>query len=35
MRLKRSREKLNMLYALSLTYGLEQVLGQIELFSMG
>jgi RNA polymerase sigma-70 factor (ECF subfamily) len=35
MRLKRSREKLNMLYALSLTYGLEQVLGQIELFTIG
>ncbi len=35
MRLKRSREKLNMLYALSITYGLEQVLEQIELFTMG
>ncbi|HBK89503.1 MAG: RNA polymerase sigma factor [Cyclobacteriaceae bacterium] len=33
MRLKRSREKLNMLYALSLTYGLEQVLEQLELFT--
>lgn len=35
MRLKRSREKLNALYALALTYGLEQVLGQIELFTAG
>lgn len=35
MRLKRSREKLNMLYALSLTYGLEQVLEQLELFTAG
>ncbi len=35
MRLKRSREKLNMLYALALTYGLEQVLGRIELFTAG
>lgn len=35
MRLKRSREKLNALYALALTYGLEQVLSQIELFTAG
>jgi len=35
MRLKRSREKLNMLYALALTYGLEQVLEQLELFTAG
>jgi RNA polymerase sigma factor (sigma-70 family) len=35
MRLKRSREKLNALYALALTYGLEQVLAQIELFTAG
>ncbi len=35
MRLKRTREKLNMLYALALTYGLEQVLDQIELFTAG
>jgi RNA polymerase sigma factor (sigma-70 family) len=33
MRLKRSREKLNALYALALTYGLDQVLAQIELFT--
>lgn len=33
MRLKRSREKLNALYALALTYGLEQVLAQVELFT--
>jgi len=33
MRLKRTREKLNALYALALTYGLEQVLEQIELFT--
>ncbi|NOT73981.1 MAG: RNA polymerase sigma factor [Cyclobacteriaceae bacterium] len=33
MRLKRTREKLNSLYALALTYGLEQVLEQIELFT--
>src|SRR5258708_1300446 len=33
MRLKRTREKLNMLYALALTYGLDQVLDQIELFT--
>jgi len=35
MRLKRTREKLNMLYALSITYGLDQVLGQIDLFTAG
>ncbi len=35
MRLKRTREKLNMLYALSLTYGIDQVLEQIELFTAG
>ena len=35
MRLKRTREKLNMLYAMALTYGLEQVLSQIELFTAG
>lgn len=33
MRLKRTREKLNMLYALALTYGIDQVLDQIELFT--
>ncbi|MBS1544044.1 MAG: RNA polymerase sigma factor [Bacteroidetes bacterium] len=33
MRLKRSREKLNALYALALTYGLDQVLAQVELFT--
>ncbi len=33
MRLKRTREKLNALYALALTIGLEQVLEQIELFT--
>lgn len=33
MRLKRTREKLNALYALALTVGLEQVLSQIELFT--
>jgi RNA polymerase sigma factor (sigma-70 family) len=33
MRLKRTREKLNALYALALTYGIEQVLEQIELFT--
>jgi RNA polymerase sigma-70 factor (ECF subfamily) len=33
MRLKRTREKLNAMYALALTYGLEQVLEQIELFA--
>lgn len=35
MRLKRTREKLNMLYALSVTYGLDQVLQQIDLFTAG
>ncbi|MBY0433651.1 MAG: RNA polymerase sigma factor [Cyclobacteriaceae bacterium] len=35
MRLKRTREKLNMLYALAMTYGLDQVLEQIELFTAG
>ena len=35
MRLKRSREKLNALYTLALTYGLEQVLEQVELFTAG
>ncbi len=35
MRLKRTREKLNALYALALTVGLEQVLEQIELFTAG
>lgn len=35
MRLKRTREKLNTLYGLALTYGLEQVLEQIELFTAG
>jgi RNA polymerase sigma factor (sigma-70 family) len=35
MRLKRTREKLNTLYALALTVGLEQVLEQIELFTAG
>lgn len=34
MRLKRSREKLNTLYTLALTYGLDQVLEQVELFTM-
>ena len=34
MRLKRSREKLNALYSLALIYGLEQVLKQVELFTM-
>jgi RNA polymerase sigma factor (sigma-70 family) len=34
MRLKRTREKLNALYALALTIGLEQVLEQIELFTV-
>ena len=33
MRLKRTREKLNTLYTLALTYGLDQVLDQIELFT--
>ena len=33
MRLKRTREKLNALYALALTYGLDQVLEQIEVIS--
>lgn len=33
MRLKRTREKLNALYALAMTIGLEQVLEQIELFT--
>jgi RNA polymerase sigma factor (sigma-70 family) len=35
MRLKRSREKLNMLYSMALIYGLDQVLEQVELFTMG
>lgn len=35
MRLKRTREKLNALYTLALTYGLDQVLEQIELISAG
>ncbi len=35
MRLKRSRQKLNALYALTITYGLDQVLAQIELFTAG
>ncbi len=34
MRLKRTREKLNALYVMSIAYGLEQVLEQIELFSV-
>ncbi|HRI78533.1 MAG TPA: sigma-70 family RNA polymerase sigma factor [Cyclobacteriaceae bacterium] len=33
MRLKRTREKLNALYVMAVTYGLDQVLEQIELFS--
>lgn len=33
MRLKRTREKLNALYLMALTYGLDQVLEQIELFT--
>jgi len=33
MRLKRTREKLNVLYSLALTYGLEQVLEHLELFT--
>lgn len=32
MRLKRSKEKLNAMYMLALTYGIEQVLEMIELF---
>ena len=35
MRLKRTREKLNALYALALIYGIEQVLEQIEVISVG
>ena len=35
MRLKRTREKLNALYSLAMVYGLEQVLEQIELISVG
>ncbi len=35
MRLKRTREKLNALYTLALIYGLEQVLEQIEVISVG
>ncbi len=35
MRLKRTREKLNAMYALALVYGLEQVLEQIEVISVG
>jgi RNA polymerase sigma factor (sigma-70 family) len=31
MRLKRSKEKLNALYMLALTYGVEQVLGMVEM----
>ncbi len=31
MRLKRTREKLNALYAISMKYGLDRVLGQIHL----
>jgi len=34
MRLKRTREKLNALYVMALTYGLDQVLEQIELFTV-
>ena len=34
MRLKRTREKLNAMYALAMTIGLEQVLEQIELFNI-
>lgn len=34
MRLKRTREKLNALYTLALTYGLEQVLEQVELITV-